>query len=160
MKHYLNLSLICAFSALTLAATACGSSANSGGGGTTDTTSGTDTATGTDTTSGADTSTNADTMPGDMMVGDGTTMGDGQGGGDGSNDPCQPCLQSKCATALGACAADATCSSKMSGIGDCLKAAGSDATAAQKCLTDFAATGTPASDMVTCVQTNCKTECL
>lgn len=161
-----------------IGASACGSTTSTGGGSTTtDTASGSDTGAGSDTTSGGGdtTSGGSDTTSGSDismtdMGGGGGGGGDGMGGGgdgmggggdgQGGPGPCETCMQASCGTQMSACASDKACIDKMQTTGDCIKAAGSDQAAAQKCLDDFIAASPAAKDFVTCIQGNCAKECL
>ena len=87
-------------------------------------------------------------------------MGGGGDGGGGGGDICQPCMQAHCGTEFGACMADSACSAVVGGVGDCLKAAGSDSAAKQKCLDTAGAASAAAKSLVGCVSSSCAKECI
>lgn len=120
-----------------LFAVGCSSTDTTGDAGTT-----TDTGKAGDTGSSGETTPPADTAPGETA---GETAG--ETGGD-----CASCLTAHCDAETKACAADAACKKRL----DCMNAC-ADAACQNKCISDNPTT--KGDDLITCVLTNCKTEC-
>ena len=129
-----------------------GSAGSAGSGGTAGTDAGTDAADDTATDDAAD-----DTATGDAA--DDTTTGDA--GDDAALGPCDICLNANCSTEYTACSSDTECMAGMEEFQQCMGSAdgGDQSACAGAAATNHPTAATGINDLLTCISTNCATDC-